>query len=186
MGRTPESLLSMGPERPCYTTEHTTIINKEAYLKEGYVNLLVMDCSQTLVRGAYAKKKKLSQKFLGPRFETSKKFRAPFLPWKLQVKPIEKHVNWNICGKILLENLWYFFSRPPLQGPQILRAPFYIRPPNKCLWAVPNLIRMVLTSMSHCLSKICTMGWQFCLCRRRSYHKMNEHHCHLSLRYFIT
>ena len=33
------------------------------------------------------------------------------MPWKLRVKPIEKHVN-----SFLLENLCYFFQGPPYKG----------------------------------------------------------------------
>ena len=49
-------------------------------------------------------KKYLSQKFFGPPLQTAKKFQGPpFLPWKLQVNPIEEHVHVN---SIFNGNLW--------------------------------------------------------------------------------
>ena len=63
-----------------------------------------------------------------------KKFRAPFLPWKLRVNPLEKHVNSIFNGKS-----GNFFSGPPYKGQKFLRAPFFASgPPYKCLWTVPN------------------------------------------------
>ena len=81
------------------------------------------DRSQTLVRGAWCKKY-LSQKFFGPPFRPQKTSGPPFSPWKLWVNPIEKHVNSIFNGKSVV-----IFSRPPLQGSKILRAPFCISPP---------------------------------------------------------
>ena len=60
------------------------------------------DRSQTLVRGrGEADAEKISWKFVGPPFRPQKISGFPFLPWKLRVHSIEKHVS-----SILLENLW--------------------------------------------------------------------------------
>ena len=53
-----------------------------------------------------------------------KKIQGPFLPWKLRVNPIEKHVNSIFNGKSVV----IFFQGPPCNG-QKIQGPFCIRPP---------------------------------------------------------
>ena len=89
------------------------------------VTISVRDRSQTLVRGGLMQKIFIAKVFQGPLSDCKKIFRAPFLPWKLWVNPIEKHVNSIFNGKSVV-----IFFRAPLQGSKILRAPpFCIRPP---------------------------------------------------------
>ena len=89
------------------------------------------DCSQTLARGgAWCKKK--YKIFLGP-LQTSKNFRASFLQWKLQVNPIETHVNSTFTGKFVA----FFSKHPPLQGSTVLKITFCIRAPKSvCEWSL--------------------------------------------------
>ena len=55
------------------------------------------------------------QKIFGAPLQTAKKFQAPpFLSWKLQVNPIEKHVNSIFNGKSVV----IFFQGPPYKGQQ--------------------------------------------------------------------
>ena len=63
--------------------------------------------------------------------------RTPFLPWKLWVNPIEKHVgpklnfHRKICGD---------FCQGPLTRVTNLKDPLFTSgPPNKCLCTVPEL-----------------------------------------------
>ena len=74
-------------------------------------------------KGAWCKY--LSQKIFGAPLQTAKKFQGPpFLPWKLRVNPIEKHVNSIFNGKSVV-----IFLGPPLQGSKILRAPLFASGP---------------------------------------------------------
>ena len=71
-----------------------------------------------------------------PPFQTSKNSDPLLLPWKLQVNPIEKHVNSIFTGKFVV-----IFFKTSLQGSKILRAPiFVLGPPNKCLWTDSNCL----------------------------------------------
>ena len=61
------------------------------------------------VKGRIDTKKKLPQNFLGPPFQTMKKISPlPFLWWKLQVNPIEKHLNSIFTGTFAV----IFFKAP--------------------------------------------------------------------------
>ena len=64
-----------------------------------------------------------------------KKSGPPFLPWKLRVNPIEKHVNSIFNGKSVV----IFFQGPLTRVKNFKGPPFCIRPPYKCLWTVPKL-----------------------------------------------
>ena len=87
--------------------------------------LTLRDRSQTLVRGAWCKKY-LSRKFFGAPLQTAKKFQGPlFLPWKLRVNPIEKHVNSIFNGKSVV----IFFRAPLTRVKNVQGPPFCIRPP---------------------------------------------------------
>ena len=79
------------------------------------------DRSQTLVRGAWWKK---YRKNFQPPPPTSRNFRAPFLPWKLWVNPIEKYVKSIFTGMFVV-----IFSRLSLQGRKFKGPPFCIRFP---------------------------------------------------------
>ena len=89
---------------------------------------LLRDRSQTLVRGGGWCKEYLSRKFFAPPFQTAKgkKIRAPpFLPWKLRVNAVEKHINSILNGKSVV-----IFSGPSLTRVKIFKGPpFCIRPP---------------------------------------------------------
>ena len=93
------------------------------------------DRSQTLVRGGPDAKNIYCKNFSAPPSDRKKiSGPPPFLPWKLRVNPIEKHVNSIFNGKSAV-----IFSGPSLQGSKILRPPFCIRPPlqvfvNSPLW----------------------------------------------------
>ena len=95
---------------------------------------MLRDRSQTLVRGADAKNI-YRENFSGPPYRPQKNFRPPFLPWKLRVNPIEKHVNSIFNGKSVV----IFFQGPPgpYKGQKFQCPPFCISPPYKCLWTVP-------------------------------------------------
>ena len=80
-------------------------------------------------------KKNCCRNFFGDPLQTSKKFQGPpFLPWKLWVNPIQKHVNSIFTGKFVV----MFFKVPLTRVKYFKGPPFCIRPPNKCLWTVPN------------------------------------------------
>ena len=82
------------------------------------------------------KKLSLSLKFFAPSPSDLKK-NQPFLPRKLRINPIEKHV------KSILENLRYFFQASPYKGKTNFKVPllvsWYQALPNKCLWTVPKI-----------------------------------------------
>ena len=84
------------------------------------------DHLQTLVRGGWCKWKIILIIFWGG-CQTSTKFRAPFLPWKLWVNPVENHVISIFTRKFVVP---CHFSRPPLQGSM---------PPSKYLWTDPYM-----------------------------------------------
>ena len=71
-------------------------LSEKAYTNPGFG-----DCSQTLVRGGGDAKNIYRKNFSGPPSDCKKISGSPFLPWKLQVNPIEKHVNSIFNG-----NLW--------------------------------------------------------------------------------
>ena len=50
--------------------------------------------------------------FRGPPSDRKQISGPPFLPWKLQVNPIEKHVNSIFNGKSVV----FFFQGPPYMG----------------------------------------------------------------------
>ena len=77
--------------------------------------------SQTLVRRAWCKKKKCEH-FSGPPFRPQKISGPSFLPWKLWVSPIEKHVSSVLTGKFVV----IFF-----QGSKIWRATLFTSVPPK-------------------------------------------------------
>ena len=87
--------------------------------------LSIRDRSQTLVRGGGWCKKYLSRKFFGPPFRLQKISGPPFLPWKLRVNPIEKHVNSIFNGKSVV----IFFRAPLTRVKNFKGPPFCIRPP---------------------------------------------------------
>ena len=107
-------------------------------------NWHVRDRSQTLIRGAWCKEY-LLQKFFGPPPSDRKKVSGPpFLPWKLQVNPIEKHVNSIFNGKSVV-----IFSGPPLQGSEILRTPFLHQAPpltSVCEWSLMKIFHYTYNS----------------------------------------
>ena len=84
----------------------------------------VMDLSLTLL-GGLMQKTTTTTKFSNP-LQTSKNFRASFLSWKLQVNPIENHIN-----SIWTEKFVIFF-KAPLRGSKILRSP----PTSVCEWSL--------------------------------------------------
>ena len=96
----------------------------------------MMDHSQTIVRGAWWKKKLLWKCFAPPPPPSDhKKIQDPLFTMKITGQPHRKacklNFYWKICGN--------FFSGPPLQGSKILRAPIFASgPPYKCLWMVPK------------------------------------------------
>ena len=68
--------------------------------------------------GAWCKKY-LSRKFFGALLQTAKKNSGPpFLPWKLRVNPIEKHVNSIFNGKSVV-----IFFRAPLTRVKNFKVP---------------------------------------------------------------
>ena len=83
-----------------------------------------MDLSLTLL-GGLMQKTTTTTKFSNP-LQTSKNFRASFLSWKLQVNPIENHIN-----SIWTEKFVIFF-KAPLRGSKILRSP----PTSVCEWSL--------------------------------------------------
>ena len=91
--------------------------------KVGTISL--RDRSQTLVRGGQMQKIFIAKNFWGPPSDRKKKSGPPpFLPWKLRVNPIEKHVNSIFNGKSVV-----IFFRSPLQGSKIFRAPLFASGP---------------------------------------------------------
>ena len=85
------------------------------------------DSSQTFVRGGAWCKKYLSRKFFRPPPSDRKKkkhFRAPFLPWKLRVNPIENHVNSIFNGKSVV-----IFFRAPLTRVKNCKGPLFASGP---------------------------------------------------------
>ena len=83
------------------------------------------DHSQTPVRGHDAKAF-YHENFLGPPFKPHK-FQGPFLPWKLWVNPIEKHVNSIFTGKFVI-----IFQALPLQEFKHFEGP----PTSVCEWSL--------------------------------------------------
>ena len=79
----------------------------------------------------------MSPKHFRPPLQTSKNFSAPpFLPWKLWVNPIEKHVNSIFTGKFVV----IFLGAPLIRVKNSKGQLFASGPPNKCLWTVPYII----------------------------------------------
>ena len=70
-------------------------------------------------KGGLMQKKNYREIFWAPPSDRKKKSGPPFLPWKLRVNPIEKHVNSIFDGKYVV-----IFSGPPFQESKMLRAPF--------------------------------------------------------------
>ena len=70
-------------------------------------------------------KKNYREKFSGPPFQTSKKFRAPLFAMKITGQPHRKacklNFPWKICGN--------FFQAPPLQGSKFEGPPFFNQAP---------------------------------------------------------
>ena len=95
----------------------------------------VLDHSQTLV-GALMQKvfiviSYLNFFFFCPQPSDLKKFQAPFLPLKLRVNPIEKHVYTNsiFTGKFVV----IFFQGPHLTRVKNVKGPHFLhQPPHKC------------------------------------------------------
>ena len=79
--------------------------------------------------------------FLVP-LQTSKNFSPPpprlfgtTIMGQLRRKAYKLIFYWKICGN--------FYSKSPLQGSKILRAPFLHQPPpNKCSWTVPKILKL--------------------------------------------
>ena len=88
-------------------------------------------------KGAWCKY--LSQKIFGAPLHTAKKFQGPpFLPWKLRVNPIEKHVNSIFNGKSVV----IFFRAPLTRVKNFKGPPFCIRPPLTSV-CERSLIRLI-------------------------------------------
>ena len=85
---------------------------------------ILWDRSLTLVRGGGLMQKIFIVKIFRAPFQTAKKFRAPFLPWKLRVNPIEKHVNSIFNGKSVV-----IFFRAPLTRVKNFKGPFFASDP---------------------------------------------------------
>ena len=88
---------------------------------------LIRDRSQTLVRGGWCKN--IHRENCSPPLWDSKKKKKsqgpPFLPWKLRVNAVEKHINSIFNGKSVV-----IFSGPSLARVKIFKGPpFCIRPP---------------------------------------------------------
>ena len=126
--------------------------------------------------------------FQGPPSDRKKNSGPPFLPWKLRVNPIEKHVNSIFNGKSVV----IFFSGPPLQGSKILRAPLFASgPPYKCLWTVPKwdsetwkIIWFVLISRHFhtrcqisCIILLCGVTWFEMKKKKRTIHVVCYYLC---------
>ena len=92
------------------------------------------DRSQTLVRGGLMQKIFIAKIFRPPPPSDRNKISGPpFLPWKLRVNPIEKHVNSIFNGKSVV-----IFFRAPLTRVKNFKGPLFASgPPYKCLWTVP-------------------------------------------------
>ena len=78
------------------------------------------------------------------RQQKKKKIRAPFLPWKLRVKAVEKHINSIFNGKSVV----IFSGTPPLQGSKFLRAPLFASAP------LTSVCERSLTSVKRFLVKV--------------------------------
>ena len=121
-----------------YSLEHAGVIQKLTILERK--NGLVLSNTRVPVSGTWSIlfAKYLSQKFFrGPPSDCKKNFRAPFMPWKLRVNPIEKHVNSISNGKSVV-----IFFRAPLTRVKNFKGPLFASgPPYKCLWMVPYMLR---------------------------------------------
>ena len=85
------------------------------------------DRSQTLVRGAWCKKKNYRENFSAapPPLRPQKiSGPPPLLPWKLRVNPIEKHVNSIFTGKFVV-----IFFKAPLTRVKSIRGPIFASGP---------------------------------------------------------
>ena len=77
-----------------------------------------------------------------------KKSGPPFLPWKLRVKAVEKHINSIFNGKSVV----IFSGPPPLQGSKFLRAPLFASAP------LTSVCERSLTSVKRFLVKVFTVA----------------------------
>ena len=122
----------------------------------------IRDRSQTLVIvGAWCKKY-LSRKFFGAPLQTAKTISGPpFLPWKLRVNPIEKHVNSIFNGKSVV-----IFFRSPLTRVKHFKGPLFASsPPLQVFVNGPSICRSPVTPSITMLRGYCTSGpyfWRLC------------------------
>ena len=87
-------------------------------------------------KGGLMQKIFIAKIFRPPPLQTEKKIRAPFLPWKLRVNAVEKHINSIFNGKSVV----IIFSGPlPYKGSKFLRVPLFASGPltSVCAGADP-------------------------------------------------
>ena len=77
-------------------------------------------------KGGLMQKIFIAKIFRGPPSDHKKISGAPFLPWKLRVNPIKKHVNSIFNGK----SVAIFFRAPFIRVKNFKGLPFCIRPPH--------------------------------------------------------